>query len=410
MNDALPVHWPMSQFPVDNNELIVGGIPLGQLARRVGSTPFYAYDRRLISERVALLRQCLPEEIFIHYAIKANPMPALLGHLARQVNGLDVSSLKEMTLALDTGMLPGNISFSGPGKSEKELSCAIAAGIIINVESERELQTAITAGLTLQVKPKIAIRVNPDFELKGLKIKMGGAAAFGVDPERVPQLLTQLENAGIECEGFHVFSGSQNLNADLAIEIFRNSFALIYRLASLVKTPLKSIKIGGGFGIPYFPGDKPLDLSVIGQHLRPILAEAKTHLPQAKIIMELGRYLVGESGIYVCRVIDRKVNRGQTFLVTDGGMHHHLAASGNFGQLLRKNYPVAVGNRMEEARTEQVSVVGPLCTSLDVLADKIPIAPAQIGDLIVVFQSGAYGLTASPINFLSHPHPVEVLV
>ncbi len=409
MDDAAPAHCPMSQFPVQNNELTIGGIPLGQLAARVGSTPFYAYDRELISERVALLRQHLPEELFIHYAIKANPMPALLSHIAPQVDGLDVSSFKEMTTALDTGMQPDNISFSGPGKSEKEISCAVAAGIVINVESERELQAVIAAGIKLDIKPKVAIRVNPDFELKGLKIRMGGATAFGVDPEQVPHLLTQLEQAQIECEGFHIFAGSQNLNADLAVEMFRNAFALIYRLANLVKTPLRSIKIGGGFGIPYFPGDKPLDLAKVGQNLRPILAEARTHLPQTRFVMELGRYLVGEAGIYVSRIIDRKVNRGQTFLVTDGGMHHHLAASGNFGQVIRKNYPVAVGNRMDDARTEQASVVGPLCTSLDLLADKIPIAPAMIGDLIVVFQSGAYGLTASPTDFLSHPRPVEIL-
>jgi diaminopimelate decarboxylase len=170
------------------------------------------------------------------------------------------------------------------------------------------------------------------------------------------------------------------------------------------------LNIGGGFGIPYFPGDVPLDLAPIARNLERLVARAKALLPGANVVIELGRYLIGEAGIYVCRVIDRKVSRGQTFLVTDGGLHHHLAASGNFGQVLRKNYPVLIGNKVRGTAREIASVVGPLCTPLDLLADRVDLARADEGDLVVVLQSGAYGLTASPLGFLSHPAPSEVLV
>ena len=412
MNEAKrPSHWPMAQFPVVNDELTIGGIPLSRLAARVGSTPFYAYDRKLLSERVALLRKHLPGELHLHYAMKANPMPAVVQHFVNLVDGIDVASVKEMMVALDAGLNPADISFAGPGKSDSEVSCAVAAGIILNLESERELESAITAGKRSGVIARVAIRVNPDFELKASGMKMGGGAKqFGVDADRVPAMLKRIGEAKLDFEGFHIFSGSQNLKAESIAETQANTFALAYRLAEYAPGPVKTLNIGGGFGIPYFPGDTPLDLATVGVKLAEQMPEVKARLPQTRVVIELGRYLVGEAGIYVCRVIDRKISRGRVFLVTDGGMHHHLAASGNFGQVIRKNYPLAVGNRVQGGERETVSVVGPLCTPLDLLGDKSELARADIGDLIVVFQSGAYGLTASPTAFLSHPHPLEVLV
>lgn len=406
-----PIHWPMDHFPVIDNEIVIGGIPLSRLAERVGSTPFYAYDRKLLSSRVAQLRQHLPKEIHLHFAMKANPMPAVVQHVGGLVDGIDVASAKEMMVALDSGMSPDNISFAGPGKSDVELSRAVAAGIIINVESERELASIINAGKRLKLTPKVSIRVNPDFELKGSSMKMGGGAKqFGIDADRVPDVLREIGKANLHFEGFHIFSGSQNLKADSIIEAQANTFELAYRLAEDAPGPIQTLNIGGGFGIPYFPGDAPLDLAAVGQKLSERMPEVKASLPEAKVAIELGRYLVGEAGIYVCRVIDRKISRGQLFLVTDGGMHHHLSASGNFGQVIRKNYPVAVGTRMNSDEKEVASVVGPLCTPLDLLNDKSELSKAEVGDLIVVFQSGAYGLTASPTAFLSHPFPLEVLV
>jgi len=406
-----PAHWPMNQFPVVNDEIVVGGVPLSRLAARVGSTPFYAYDRQLLSDRVALLRKHLPKEVHLHYAMKANPMPAVVQHFVGLVDGIDVASAKELMVALDAGMNPRDISFAGPGKSESELSRAIAAGIIINLESERELETAIVIGQKLGITPRVAVRVNPDFELKGSSMKMGGGAKqFGIDADRVPAMLKRIGEAKLDFEGFHIFSGSQNLKADSIAEAQANTLELAYRLAEHAPGPVKTLNIGGGFGIPYFPGDTPLDLAMVGEKLAERMAEVKARLPQARVVIELGRFLVGEAGVYVCRVVDRKISRGQVFIVTDGGMHHHLSASGNFGQVIRKNYPVIVGNHVQGTERELASVVGPLCTPLDLLGDKSELARADVGDLIVVFQSGAYGLTASPTAFLSHPHPLEVLV
>ncbi len=411
MSAARPSHWPMSQFPVIDDQLQVGGIPLIQLAARVGQTPFYAYDRRLLDERVAFLRRVLPPAIELHYAVKANPMPAVVQRLARQVNGLDVASLGELRVALDAGMDPAEISFAGPGKRSPELAAAIAAGITINLESGGELENVARLGREQGRRPQVAVRVNPDFELKASGMKMGGGPKpFGVDAEQVPALLRRIGELEVDFRGFHIFTGSQNLRPESLIDAHDRTFELALRLAADAPAPVRLLNIGGGFGIPYFPGDAPLDLAPVADNLQRWLPVMKERLPAAHIVLELGRYLVGEAGIYVAEVVDRKVSRGHTFLVTNGGLHHHLAASGNFGQVVRKNYPVVVGNRVTGTEREIVSVVGPLCTPLDLLADRMELAKAEVGDLIVVFQSGAYGLTASPARFLGHPDCVEVLV
>jgi diaminopimelate decarboxylase len=412
VNDATkPVHAPMIQFPVVDNCLTVGGIPVTRLAARIGQTPFYAYDRSLLTERVAYLRRHLPAEVSLHYAIKANPMPAVVQHMAGLIDGLDVASARELMVALDTGMSADDISFAGPGKSDAEVARAVAATIILNLESERELESAIQAGERLGIRPRVAVRVNPDFELRGSSMKMGGGAKqFGVDTDRVPALLKRIAAAGIEFAGFHIFSGSQNLRADAIIEAQAKTLQLAYRLAEDAPGPVKTVNIGGGFGIPYFPGEAPLDLAAVGAALAERMPEVKQRLPQTRVVIELGRYLVGEAGVYICRVTDRKMSRGQVFLITDGGMHQHLSASGNFGQVIRKNYPVAVATKMGDGKREIATVVGPLCTPLDLLADKMDLAQAEVGDLIAVFQSGAYGRSASPLGFLSHPEPVEILV
>jgi len=406
-----PVHAPMTQFPVAEGELLVGGMPLTRLAARVGSTPFYAYDRSLLTQRVAELRRYLPPAIKLHYAMKANPMPAVVGHMATLVEGIDVASAGELRVALDAGADPQEISFAGPGKQDHELRQSVAAGIMVNVESFREVGVLAAAAEELGLPARVAVRVNPDFELKSSGMKMGGGPKqFGVDAEQVPELLAAIGRAGLAFEGFHLYAGSQNLRAEAIVEAQRQCFELALRLAEHAPAPVRFLNLGGGFGIPYFPGEQPLDLAPIGANLDAVAQEAATRLPEAAIVIELGRYLVGEAGIFVCRVIDRKVSRGHPYLVTDGGLHQHLAASGNFGQIIRKNYPVAIGNRMESAEREGASVVGPLCTPLDLLGDRMNLAVAQPGDLVVVFQSGAYGLSASPERFLGHPAAVEVLV
>ena len=365
----------------------------------------------MLTQRVAQLRAALPASIKLHYAMKANPMPALVCHMAGLLDGIDVASGGELKIALDSGASPREISFAGPGKSRKELAQAAAAGILINIESFREVAELIKIRDETGCQPRVAVRVNPDFELKSSGMKMGGGPKqFGVDAEQIPELLTAIGKAGFAIEGFHLFAGSQNLKADAIVETQCKSFELALRLAQSTPSPIRFLNLGGGFGIPYFPGEQALDLAPIGANLDRLVERARSELPEAELVIELGRYLVGEAGIYVSRIVDRKQSRGQIFLVADGGLHHHLSASGNFGQVIRKNYPIAIGNKMASEERTIVSIVGPLCTPLDLLADRMELAAADVGDLVVIYQSGAYGFTASPQAFLGHPACIEVLV
>ena len=402
----------MAAFGTADGQLAVGGMPLDRLTARVGSTPYFAYDRRLLDERVAALRAVLPPAINLSYAVKANPMAAVVQHLAGLVDALDVASTLEMQTALDTPMPADRVSFAGPGKTTAEIVQAVAAGVTIEMESSTEARRVIEAGETLGVRPRVAIRVNPDFQVKGSGMRMGGGPQqFGVDAEQVPDLVTDVHAADLDFVGFHVFAGSQNLNAEILCEAQRKTADLILELADKSPVPVRYVNLGGGFGIPYFDRDSPLDLEAIGANLNGLLDDRIVpRLPDAKVVIELGRYIVGEAGVYVTKIVDRKVSRGRTYLVVDGGMHHQLAASGNFGQVIRRNYPIAIGNRMIETSDVEVTVVGCLCTPLDLLGDNVTLPDAQIGDSVVVFQAGAYGLTASPTAFLGHPAPAEVLV
>jgi diaminopimelate decarboxylase len=403
-------HAPNRYFPVRDNCLWIGDRPLTEVAAQVGRTPFYVYERRAMSARVQELRRLLPATVKLHYAMKANPMPAVVQHMVGLVDGIDVASAGELEIALAAGADPAKISFAGPGKQAVELERAATAGIVVNLESEREMQALAAIGRR-GARPRVAIRVNPDFELKTSGMKMsGGPKPFGIDAERVPQVLRELAGLPLEFCGFHIFSGSQNLRADAIIDAQQKAVALACELAREAPAPVRLLNIGGGFGIPYVAGEQPLDLEPIARNLKELLAHVAQVLPSAELVLELGRYLVGEAGLYVCRVLDRKVSRGQVFLITDGGLHHHLAASGNFGQVLRRNYPVMIANRAAEAVSENASVVGCLCTPLDILADRMPLPRGEPGDLVVVFQSGAYGRSASPLGFLTHPHPPEVLL
>ena len=406
-----PLHCNKSLFSIKDNELLIGNIKLTQLAQRVGQTPFYAYDRQLLTQRVNEVRRDMPADLKIHFAIKANPMPALVHHMATLVDGFDLASAKEMQNALNTTMASEHISIAGPGKRPEELSQAIAAGITIHVESVNELETIAQIEQDTGIQAHIAIRINPAFELKASGMKMGGGPKqFGIDEEQLPNVLKRIKILKLDFIGFHIYSGSQNLKAESIIDAQQKSLDLSDKLSEYCPGAIKKLKIGGGYGIPYFPGEKPLDIKQVGDALEKAMNHFKTNNPQTEIIIELGRYLVGEAGIYVSQVIDKKVSRGQTYLVVDGGLHHHLAASGNFGQVIRKNYPVSIGNKMQNTKMETVNIVGPLCTPLDILGDKILLPESEIGDFVVVHQSGAYGYTASPHKFLSQPECVEIIV
>lgn len=405
----------LKDYCASSSELIVGNHPLNHIEKLVSGTPFYVYDRQLIVNRVKQLTETLPAKISLHYAIKANPFPSLVQLLATQVSGFDVASKKEMLLAMQTGMSADKISFAGPGKTIEDIEAAIIAGVTLHVESAGEIAKVELAANQLSVKANIAIRVNPKFELKSSGMKMsGGSKPFGIDEEQVPEILNTLDLARINLRGFHIFSGSQNLNAEAIISAQQQTFMLAEELVALssdiTKRKIDYLNIGGGFGVPYFTNEKSLDVKAIANNLQLLLKKHKALVDDLELIIELGRYLVAEGGIYVSKVIDKKVSRGTNYLVCDGGLHHHLANSGNFGQVIRKNYPVAIGNKLKGDVQELVNIVGPLCTPLDILADKVMLPKATTGDYVVIFQSGAYGASASPKDFLSQPQVSELLL
>lgn len=402
----------IAAFGSDRGALTIGGITIDRLAERVGGTPFFAYDRALLSERVDLLRATLPPGLELSYAVKANPMPAVVQHLSHIVDSFDVASGLEMQTALDTPMPADRISFAGPGKTSDELARAVAAGVTIEIESENEAARVVAIGERLGIRPRVAVRVNPDFEIRGSGVRLGGGPQqFGVDSERVPAVVERLVTQPVEFLGFHVFAGSQNLHAELIAEAQAKTANLVLDLAAATSIPIRYVNLGGGFGIPYFERDEPLAITAVGAALKVLLeGSIRPALPHARVVIELGRYLVGEAGVYVTRAVDVKESRGRTFVVVDGGLHHQLSASGNFGQVIRRNYPLAIGKRIEEEPEQRVTVVGCNCTPLDLLGDEVPLPKVEVGDLVVIFQAGAYGLTASPTAFLSHPPPREVLV
>lgn len=408
----IPVHAEMKQFQNRDGQLLIADKTMADIAEQLGQTPFYVYDKSIINQAVETLRQSLPKRIHLHYAIKANPLDTVVNHLASLTDGLDVASAGELSIALNSGVEPSTISFAGPGKTDAELKKAIAVGVTINMESVTEMRRIAEIGRKLGKTPRVSIRVNPDFELKTSGMKMsGGPKPFGIDAEKVPDILNELRNLPLDFQGFHIFCGSQNLKADAIIEAQSKTFALAETLTQHWGKAIAWLNIGGGLGVPYFPGEQRIELDPIADNLAHLLEQYQHSFSHTEIVMELGRYLVAESGLYVSQVIDIKTSRGETFVVTDGGLHHHLAASGNFGQVIRKNYPVAIANRMDTNTSKEViSIVGPLCTPLDILAHKMELPKVQVGDYVVIFQSGAYGASASPQGFLGHPSVKEVLL
>tara|TARA_R110000850_G_scaffold4827_20_gene21175 strand:- start:5420 stop:6655 length:1236 start_codon:yes stop_codon:yes gene_type:complete len=391
-------------------ELAVGGRKSSALVAEHGS-PLFVYSAGMLDARMAQLRTAMPDALHLHYAMKANPFQPVLRHMVGLVDGIDIASGGELRMALAAGAAADKISFAGPGKRDGELQQAIEAGVTINIESPGECDRALQIGKAAGKKPRLAIRVNPDFDLKGSGMKMGGGAKpFGMDIELVAPVVQQLLEAGAEWRGFHIFAGSQALSADAIIETQAQTLDLAARLATTIGRPPDHVNLGGGFGIPYFPGDEALDIDKVGQALTEQLAQLPDILSKTQFAIELGRYLVGEAGVYLTRIVDRKQSQGHTFLVTDGGLHHQLAASGNFGTVVRRNYPAAIASRFAAEPEETVSIVGCLCTPLDRLSDNAAMPKAGVGDIVAIFCAGAYGATASPANFLGQGAASEILV
>lgn len=392
------------------DRLTIGGLSVDALIGRAGSTPCFVYDMASVRARIARLRAAMPDGLDVHYAIKANPHPDLLAAIAPLVDGLDVASAGELHRALAVKPAAA-ISFAGPGKRDAELEAAIRAGATLNAESAGEVRRALAIAGRIGVPAHVAVRVNPDFELRGSGMRMGGRASpFGVDAEQVPALVRTIIDGGAVWQGFHVYAGSQSLDADALGDTMAGVIALAARLADAVGTAPPLVNLGGGFGIPYFAGDVPLDIERIGHRLADALNQRPEILGNSRFAIELGRWLVGECGVYLTRIIDVKQSQGELFYVVDGGLHHQLAASGNFGTVVRRNYPVALADRMQAAGDVTASVVGCLCTPLDRLADRVALPPAGEGDVVALFLAGAYGATASPSAFLGHPPAPEILI
>ena len=392
-------------------ELAIGGRPASALVEQAGGTPLFVYSSELIRRRVADLRAAMPERLRVHYAVKANPYAPLLELMAGLVDGFDIASEGELRMALGAGQEAARISFAGPGKRDAELRAAIVEGVTVNLESAGEARRALAIGAAEGVTPRLAVRVNPDFELRGSGMKMGGGAKpFGVDAAQAPALAREVIAGGAEWRGLHIFAGSQALDAAAIVEMQAGVLDLAAKLTGEIGAPLPRLNMGGGFGIPYFHGDEPLDLAAVGAALGERFADLPAELHGTEFAVELGRYLVGEAGVYLTRIVDRKVSHGATFLVTDGGLHHQLAASGNFGTVVRRNYPLAIASRFTAAPEEEASVVGCLCTPLDRLADQALLPRAEEGDLVAVFCAGAYGASASPAAFLAQGEAREMLV
>jgi diaminopimelate decarboxylase len=395
-------------------EMHVGGVAVSALADLV-RTPYYVYDGDAVIAKVREVRAALGPETDLYFSIKANPSLGICQLMAREGVGAELASIGELHLARKAGFPARKAIFAGPGKTREELEQAVSWGIeSVNVESAGEIArlAAIAAGLDRPVRA--CLRINPREQVKGAQMRMGGGhTQFGIDEELVPEVIERYrEHTHLRLVGLHVYVGSQIADVSALIAHCHRVVDLALDVAERLGRPLEAIDLGGGFAVPYFEGSPEFDLSAFAASYRDVVARCRRspHLARARLIIELGRYLVAESGLYVARVVDVKVSRGVTYVVADGGMNHHITATGNFGQVFRKPYPVAVLNRLNEACDTPVSFVGPCCTPLDTIGQGIPAPKVEVGDLLGIFYSGAYGYSASSLGFLSHPTPAEVMV
>ena len=401
-------------FRASGAGLCMGGVPVGDIVAQHG-TPVFVYDREVLDATWGRLRSTCPPAFSIAYSVKANPNQAILRHFVAKGAPLEVASAGELARALDAGCAAEDVLFAGPGKTEHELELALARQIgEIHVESALEARRISAIARRQQTRARVALRVNPRAEVQGGAMRMGGKPApFGVDEEAIDEVIDFLvSEPAMDFRGLHLFTGTQILDASVLVAQYRHGVELARRVATRLRRPLATLDFGGGLGVPYFAQERELDLDKLREELHGLAVELEgdPRLAGTRLLIEPGRYLVAEAGVYVTRITDIKVSRGKTFYILDGGMNHHLAASGNLGQVIKRNFPIAVVNRLEEAPTQKVDVVGPLCTPLDTLARDADLARAEVGDLVGIFQSGAYGLTASPQGFLSHPSPAEVMV
>lgn len=401
-------------FSTKEGELCIGGLPVSEIVNKFG-TPAFIYDQSVLGGKLNALRTAFPPSFRISYSVKANPTQEILKFFVERNCGLEIASGGELEQALAAGCPADRIIFAGPGKTVAELELALKNRIKeIHVESTLEIARIHDLCRQQSWHADVALRVNPRAEAQGGAMRMGGKSApFGIDEECIEPVVAQiLEDRYLTFRGIHLFTGTQILDHQILITQYRKAIEIARRIAQKFGCPIQTVDFGGGLGIPYFPGDKVLDLDQLCAGLDCLNSEIQTDstFSGTEFMVEPGRFLVGECGVYVTRINDIKVSRGKKFLILDGGMNHHLAASGNLGQTIKRNYPVALLKKMSAPAAESVEVVGPLCTPLDTLARNVSLPEPEVGDLFGIFQSGAYARSASPMGFLSHRTPPEILV
>jgi len=403
----IPPHFSASE----DGQLMIGGYAVGELIADAGRTPLFVYDNNIIGGQIAALRAAMPDGLAINYSVTANPYEPLLNFLGRYVDGFRVVSRGELEHLKRAGLAGIGMTFAGPGKRDDELEAGIAAGATISLESEGEAARAIEAGERVGIQPKLAVRVNPPFSIEHGRISLGARPTpFGVDAGRVPSLVEGLLEAGVDWRGLHIFAASQCLDDDVLIDAHKAIIACAGDIVNELGLPLPELNLGGGFDVPCFPGERPIDVYRMARALHETVCDGPELLATTRLSLELGRWLVAESGVYLTRVLDRTESCGQTFLTTDGGGHHLLGATGCLLEQGRGNFPIAVANRFDAPAEEQVTVTGCLATPHDLFGDEVMLPRAEPGDLIAIFCAGAYGLTASPQGWESRPSAREVLV
>lgn len=398
-------------FAAIDGQLFIGGVSAEELVEEAGGTPLFVYDNNIVGAQIARFKGAMPDGIALHYSVSANPYEPLLEFLGRYVDGFRIVSLGELKRLQAAGLGGIPMNFAGPGKLDVELRAAVKAGATISVESEGEAARTIRAAEDVGIRPRISVRVTPPFAMENGRVSIGARPSpFGVDAERVPMLIQGLLEAGVDWRGLHMFSGFQCLDAEALSQVHRVIVAHAGEIADTVGMPLPELNLGSGFHIACRPGESPLDIDRVAVELNDTLCNAPPLLATTRFTIELGRWLVGESGVYLTRVLDRTESCGHTFLTTDGGGHHLIGATGGLGERGAVNFPIAVANRFDGEPEESVTVTGCLCTPFDVLGEQVALPRAEEGDLIAVFCAGAYGLSASPQSWESRPAAREILV
>jgi len=394
-----------------NGVLHIGQTSICDLADKYPD-PFYVYDGDAIEQQMCRIKSLLARGVEVIYSLKANPNLSIAALLSTCADGVDVSSLREMQVALGAGFSPAQIFFVGPGKSLQEIESAVQANIgCLVVESRDELQQTDRIASRLGKRANVALRLNPALEASGGRLKMGGAPTqFGIDEEQAGEVIVWSRSLrNVRIIGLHVYMGTRILDWAVAARNTEEILKLTARFQESYGLELELVDVGGGLGVPYFRGEQPFDLERFAKEVNPAFARFQQSFPGVRLVMELGRFVVAEAGIYVAKVRYVKTSRGKTYVLVSGGMNHHQGTT-SVGSVLKDHFPIRVLNKMDHAAASPVVVCGPLCTPADILGRAVGLPPVEAGDLIGIMNSGAYGLTASPVEFLSHRWPGEILV